>query len=192
MGRIHPEIRVNNCKTKDKRYLEMLFLGYLLVSSSMALPLEVDFNSNSTKSGNLKAASPLINCGCQCSSLTFSDSAGVVQGNCRTVDGSGARWCYVDAALGSPFPATVAVPVPAPHHPTVVQPAHPEVFNPYPEPPLDCRVPIAGCPDFVPNPAPTDAFVPTNVFPDNVRGDNSNNVDDNIFPDNVRSQDLNS
>ena len=32
----------------------MLFLGYLLVSSSMALPLEVDFNSNSTKSGNLK------------------------------------------------------------------------------------------------------------------------------------------
>merc|ERR1711899_430025 len=225
MGRIHPEIRVNNCKTKDKRYLEMFFLGYLLVSSSMALPLEVDFNSNSTKSGNLKAASPLTNCGCQCSSLTFSDSAGVVQGNCRTVDGSGARWCYVDAALGSScqdltpsarfpnnpwsyeacatpaigtlecpavVPATVAVPVPAPHHPTVIQPAHPEVFNPYPEPPLDCRVPIAGCPDFVPNPAPTDAFVPTNVFPDNVRGDNSNNVDDNIFPDNVRSQELSS
>ena len=26
-----------------------------------------------------KAASPLTNCGCQCSSLTFSDSAGVVQ-----------------------------------------------------------------------------------------------------------------
>ena len=67
-----------------------------------------------------------------------------------------------------------------------------QVFNPYPEPPLDCRVPIAGCPDFVPNPAPTDAFVPTNVFPDNVRGDNSNNFDDNIFPDNVRSQDLSS
>merc|ERR1712013_718614 len=87
--------------TKYQKYLEMFFLGYLLVSSSMALPLEVDFNSNSTKSGNLKAASPLTNCGCQCSSLTFSDSAGVVQGNCRTVDGSGARWCYVDAALGS-------------------------------------------------------------------------------------------
>merc|ERR1712107_57997 len=82
--------------------------------------------------------------------------------------------------------------LPAPHHPIVAQPAYPEVFNPYPEPPLDCRVPIAGCPDFVPNPAPTDAFVPTNVFPDNVRGDNSNNVDDNIFPDNVRSQDLSS
>merc|ERR1719191_1254354 len=201
------------------------FLTSLLVAcvSSKALEVEED-----PVVGNLKAASPLTNCGCQCSSLTFSDSAGVVQGNCRTVDGSGARWCYVDAALGSScqdltpsarfpnnpwsyeacatpaigtlecpalvaaVPATVAVPVPAPHHPTVVQPAHPEVFNPYPEPPLDCRVPIAGCPDFVPNPAPTDAFVPTNVFPDNVRGDNSNNVDDNIFPDNVRSQDLNS
>ena len=87
--------------------------------------------------------------------------------------------------------ATVPVAVPAPHHP-VVQPTHPhpEVFNPYPEPPLDCRVPIAGCPGFVPNPAPTDAFGPTNIFPDNVRGDNS--VDDNIFPDNVRSQDLSS
>ena len=75
------------------------------------------------------------------------------------------------------------------------------MFNPYPEPPLDCLVPIAGCPGFfVPNPAPTDAFAPTsNVFPDNVRGDNNNvfnnnnnNVDDNIFPDNVRSQDLSS
>jgi len=80
----------------------MLFLGFLLVSSCMALPLDVDeTESTNAKSGNLKAASPLTNCGCQCSSLTFSDSAGVVQGNCRTVDGSGARWCYVDAALGS-------------------------------------------------------------------------------------------
>ena len=27
-------------------------------------------------------------------SLTFVDSAGQVQGNCRTVDSTGARWCY--------------------------------------------------------------------------------------------------
>merc|ERR1711910_147132 len=141
---------------------KMLFLGFLLVSSCMALPLDVDeTESTNAKSGNLKAASPLTNCGCQCSSLTFSDSAGVVQGNCRTVDGSGARWCYVDAGLGSscqdlmpsarfpnnPWsyeacatpaigtlecPAVVAT-VPA----TVAQPTHPGVFNPYPEPPLD-------------------------------------------------------
>ena len=58
----------------------MLFLGFLLVSSCLALPLDVDeAESTNAKSGNLKAASPLTNCGCQCSSLTFSDSAGVVQ-----------------------------------------------------------------------------------------------------------------
>merc|ERR1712014_113535 len=37
------------------------------------------------------------NCGCQCSSLTFRDSSGVVQGNCKTVDSTGAQWCYVDS-----------------------------------------------------------------------------------------------
>merc|ERR1712029_63780 len=41
---------------------------------------------------NEKASSPLINCGCQCSSLTFRDAGGVVQGNCLTVDSSGATW----------------------------------------------------------------------------------------------------
>merc|ERR1712203_939308 len=45
---------------------------------------------------NTKAASSLINCGCQCSSITFLDSAGLEQGNCKTVDGTGAQWCYVD------------------------------------------------------------------------------------------------
>merc|ERR1712177_182000 len=50
---------------------------------------------------NTKAASSLINCGCQCSSITFLDSAGVEQGNCRTVDGTGAQWCYVDSTASS-------------------------------------------------------------------------------------------
>ena len=52
-------------------------------------------------SSDLKAASPLTNCGCQCSSLTFVDSAGHVQGNCRSVDSTGARWCYIDPSYGS-------------------------------------------------------------------------------------------
>merc|ERR1711915_9477 len=45
-----------------------------------------------------KAASPLLNIGCQCTSpaLTYLDSQGVTQGNCLTIDHSGARWCYVD------------------------------------------------------------------------------------------------
>merc|ERR1712038_404020 len=42
--------------------------------------------SGKLDSANEKAASPLINCGCQCSSLTFRDANGVVQGNCLTVD----------------------------------------------------------------------------------------------------------
>merc|ERR1712203_1339053 len=56
-----------------------------LVLSATSLSLE-----------STKAASSLINCGCQCSSITFLDSAGLEQGNCKTVDGTGAQWCYVD------------------------------------------------------------------------------------------------
>merc|ERR1711884_57387 len=56
-----------------------------LVLSATSLSLE-----------STKAASSQINCGCQCSSITFLDSAGVEQGNCKTVDGTGAQWCYVD------------------------------------------------------------------------------------------------
>merc|ERR1711953_1382714 len=57
--------------------------------------------SEKLDSANEKAASPLINCGCQCSSLTFRDANGVVQGNCLTVDSTGAQWCYVDQAYSS-------------------------------------------------------------------------------------------
>merc|ERR1712186_261500 len=53
--------------------------------------------SEKLDSASEKAASPLINCGCQCSSLTFRDANGVVQGNCLTVDSTGAQWCYVDS-----------------------------------------------------------------------------------------------
>merc|ERR1712062_256922 len=61
-----------------------------LVLSATSLSLE-----------STKAASSLINCGCQCSSLTFRDSAGEVQGNCKTVDGTGAQWCYVDSTAST-------------------------------------------------------------------------------------------
>merc|ERR1712168_1195299 len=75
-----------------------------LVLSATSLSLE-----------NLKAASSVINCGCQCSSITFLDSAGVEQGNCKTVDGTGAQWCYVDH-----LPSTCQDMVPSerfPHNP---------------------------------------------------------------------------
>ena len=172
------------------------FLTSLLVAcvSSKALQVEED-----PVVGQLKAASPLTNCGCQCSSLTFADSAGVVQGNCKTVDGTGARWCYVDAAYGSScqdltpsarFPANpwsyeaCATPAIGSYEcPTVVAtPAvvnvvpvhHPEDHHDdhHPEVPLDCRVPVHGCPGFAPPVvAPSGAGVPVHVFPDNVRAE---------------------
>merc|ERR1711972_1075758 len=61
-----------------------------LVLSATSLSLE-----------STKAASSSINCGCQCSSITFLDSAGVEQGNCKTVDGTGAQWCYVDSTAST-------------------------------------------------------------------------------------------
>eukprot|EP00090_Calanus_glacialis_P043229 TRINITY_DN7649_c0_g1_i1.p1 TRINITY_DN7649_c0_g1~~TRINITY_DN7649_c0_g1_i1.p1 ORF type:complete len:126 (-),score=22.47 TRINITY_DN7649_c0_g1_i1:71-448(-) len=45
-----------------------------------------------------KAASPYTNCDCQCSSLTFQDKYGGIQGNCNSADHTGARWCYVDSS----------------------------------------------------------------------------------------------
>merc|ERR1712053_58904 len=65
-----------------------------LLTFATASPVEVE-------STETKASSPLTNCGCQCSSLTFRDAGGVVQGNCRTVDSTGAQWCYVDPAHSS-------------------------------------------------------------------------------------------
>merc|ERR1712152_86742 len=59
------------------------------------------FSASSLSIESTKAASSLINCGCQCSSITFRDSAGVEQGNCKTVDGTGAQWCYVDSTASS-------------------------------------------------------------------------------------------
>merc|ERR1711884_934308 len=58
-------------------------------------------SASSLSPENLKAASSVINCGCQCSSTTFLDSAGVEQGNCKTVDGTGAQWCYVDSTAST-------------------------------------------------------------------------------------------
>merc|ERR1711971_368935 len=74
-------------KRRIKTIAKMNFLVLtLLATGSSALSLTKD----------LKAASPFVNLGCQCGSLTFVDSHGQVQGNCRSVDSTGARWCYID------------------------------------------------------------------------------------------------
>merc|ERR1719190_172050 len=73
--------------------------GYIVFLGLLSA-LSIDC-SEKLDSANEKASSPLINCGCQCSSLTFRDAGGVVQGNCLTVDSTGAQWCYVDPAYSS-------------------------------------------------------------------------------------------
>merc|ERR1712115_54405 len=76
-------------QSKSNMFTQASILATLVLSAS-SLSVE-----------NTKAASSLINCGCQCSSLTFLDSAGVEQGNCKTVDGTGAQWCYVDSTAST-------------------------------------------------------------------------------------------
>merc|ERR1712215_486432 len=55
---------------------------------------------NAQKTGN-RAASSQVNCGRRSSNLTFRDKYGKVQGNCKSADHTGAKWCYV-GGWGSP------------------------------------------------------------------------------------------
>merc|ERR1719244_527036 len=68
----------------------MSSLATILISTCLLLTVNGQTGLN-------KAASPYTNVGCQCSSLTYLDSAGHIQGNCRSTDHTGARWCYVDS-----------------------------------------------------------------------------------------------
>merc|ERR1712170_292744 len=70
------------------KYLSLM----AVVSTISCSPLNVE---------SPKAASPYVNIGCQCSPLTFVDQYGSIQGNCRSADSTGARWCYVDNAHSS-------------------------------------------------------------------------------------------
>merc|ERR1712064_122928 len=90
-------------------------LGYIAFFSLATVFTLGDCTETATK-----AASPLINCGCQCSPLTWRDAAGHVQGNCRTVDGTGAQWCYVDPNYSSCHPRG-SPPTPGPTRPAPPQ-----------------------------------------------------------------------
>merc|ERR1712083_1194875 len=79
-------------KTKSKMVPKIILFSCLLVIPSISLE---------TEKTNPKAASPYTNCGCQCSSLTFRDKSGRVQGNCKSADHTGAQWCYVDTSVPS-------------------------------------------------------------------------------------------
>merc|ERR1711923_454416 len=79
-------------KTKSKMVHKIVLISCLLVIPCISLE---------TEKTNPKAASPYTNCGCQCSSLTFRDKSGRVQGNCKSADHTGAQWCYVDTSVRS-------------------------------------------------------------------------------------------
>merc|ERR1719300_1846972 len=64
----------------------------------LAMASSISASPLSKGAENTKAASPYVNIGCQCSPLTFQDQYGAIQGNCRSADSTGARWCYVDSA----------------------------------------------------------------------------------------------
>merc|ERR1712066_847021 len=81
-----------------------VFFSSIIYSTMFTLAIILTSLVLSTSSLSLestKAASSSINCGCQCSSITFLDTSGTEQGNCKTVDGTGAQWCYVDSTLST-------------------------------------------------------------------------------------------
>merc|ERR1712115_666381 len=67
-------------------YYTMLLILVSILSSSAVM----------ARTPNTKAASTRVNCGCQCSSLTFRDKYNRIQGNCKTSDNTGAQWCYTE------------------------------------------------------------------------------------------------
>ena len=41
------------------------------------------------------------NCGCQCDGTTYLDEELTVQGNCKSADTTGRRWCYISNDQGT-------------------------------------------------------------------------------------------
>jgi hypothetical protein len=68
--------------------------GSEVIISGKAASGETEAGSEVIISG--KAASRQVNCRCQCSSITFLDKYGQLNGNCHSADSTGALWCYVD------------------------------------------------------------------------------------------------
>merc|ERR1712012_1123008 len=76
-------------------------MGKMMLKTISMLAIMSTISCSPLKTEVTKAASPYVNIGCQCSPLTFVDQYGTVQGNCRSADSTGARWCYIDNAYSS-------------------------------------------------------------------------------------------
>merc|ERR1712186_149022 len=94
-------VRQSQTTETTRTSLTMQLRNITIIGLASLLSLGSCSETGNKTAASEKASSPLINCGCQCSSLTFRDAGGVVQGNCLTVDTTGAQWCYVDPAYSS-------------------------------------------------------------------------------------------
>merc|ERR1712098_489344 len=78
-----------------RRSSEHKIMNRLLSLILLVLHLHVE-DSKAQPQLITKAASGRVNCGCQCSNLSFLDELGASHGNCKRADETGALWCYVD------------------------------------------------------------------------------------------------
>merc|ERR1712115_463521 len=69
---------------------------YSLATMQGILIILLIAHTSTAQTTNTKAASYRVNCGCQCSDLTFRDKYNRVQGNCKTADNTRAQWCYTE------------------------------------------------------------------------------------------------
>merc|ERR1711955_167334 len=71
-------------------------VNYSVATMQGLLTILLIAHTSTAQTTNTKAASFRVNCGCQCSDLTFRDKYNRVQGNCKTADNTGAQWCYTE------------------------------------------------------------------------------------------------
>merc|ERR1711955_148653 len=71
-------------------------VNYRVATMQGILTILLMAHTSTAQSINTKAPSSRVNCGCQCSDLTFRDKYNRIQGNCKTTDNTGAQWCYTE------------------------------------------------------------------------------------------------
>merc|ERR1712115_54113 len=86
----------SNYTFPDTHYTQCTTVNYRVATMQGILSILLIAQTVTAQTTNTKAASYRVNCGCQCSDLTFRDKYNRVQGNCKTADNTGAQWCYTE------------------------------------------------------------------------------------------------
>merc|ERR1712115_285958 len=86
----------SNYTWADTHYTQCTTVNYRVATMQGILSILLIAQTVTAQTTNTKAASYRVNCGCQCSDLTFRDKYNRVQGNCKTADNTGAQWCYTE------------------------------------------------------------------------------------------------